>query len=57
MDGFGSYSDDFIEYVGHFKEGQPHGQGVLTCLDGRRFEGVFADGWLSGKHWLWLCKT
>ena len=57
MDGFGTYSDDSIDYVGRFKEGQPHGQGTLTCPDGRRFEGVFADGWLSGKHWLWVCKT
>ena len=31
-------------YVGEVMSGEPHGQGTLTLLDGRKYEGEFKDG-------------
>jgi hypothetical protein len=55
MDGFGTYVDDVVKYVGGFKQGQFYGA-KLTCLDdGRLFEGTFAGDKLADKHWKTLC--
>jgi hypothetical protein len=45
MEGYGTYDDDFIDYVGNFKHGRFDGTGELTCWrDGKRFKGTFKDG-------------
>ncbi len=37
------------EYVGEFKEGQAHGKGILTNVDGTKYSGGFFNGTLSNE--------
>ena len=32
-------------YEGEFRDGKPHGRGIVTVADGARYEGVFRDGY------------
>jgi hypothetical protein len=49
-DGFGTYENDALEYVGYFSEDHFQGKGVITCSENdRRIEGTFVDGKLVGQ--------
>jgi hypothetical protein len=49
MHGRGTYWTDFYDYDGGFEHDAFDGDSVLTCLDGRKFEGVFDDGRMTGE--------
>ena len=49
MLGHGSYYNDFFKYVGGFERGNFDGHGILMCLGGRKFEGIFDDGKMTGQ--------
>lgn len=34
--------------MGEYKNGNPHGKGVLTKANGERYEGMFVDGLFEG---------
>ena len=47
---FGSNSDrPGIKYVGEWKDGKRHGQGLSTAPDGSTYEGMFKNGWPNGQ--------
>ena len=41
------YADN--QYIGEFKNGQPHGKGTMTFADGYKYEGEWKDGMANGK--------
>ena len=49
MHGHGTYWNDYYDYVGSFERDDFDGLGVLTCLDGYKFEGIFDDGKMTGQ--------
>lgn len=53
--GFGKifFFDDSDEYIGHFKDGLPHGQGVDINDDGDRYEGELQNGRREGWGTYW----
>lgn len=47
--GTGTYDFGFAVYTGQFKNGKPHGKGVMNYGQGEKFEGNFTDGVENGE--------
>jgi hypothetical protein len=48
------YKEDGSKYVGAFKSGKPHGQGVVEYTNGEKYSGNWADGHFEGQGTLSL---
>ena len=46
---FGTYTDEYGEYVGEFKDGAPNGQGTVTSANGNKYVGEWKDGAPNGQ--------
>ena len=44
-----TFAHDGCQYQGASLHGKPHGQGALTCADGRVYTGAFKNGQFHGK--------
>lgn len=47
--GIGTYEFGYATYTGSFKNGKPHGKGVMNYGNGEKFEGEFVDGFEEGE--------
>jgi hypothetical protein len=44
----GDPADRDATYAGEWHEGQPEGDGAMTCSDGRKYDGQFRKGLCNG---------